>query len=201
MKQTGKRINHDPVSVIALSQLERLSQPPMTPNSLFLWVSGVFQHSFWLSFFPQWIFRWTMLEFITVIRICVKDHFPSETQILLPNLRKKKDITSFNKPNKPTKEKGTDVSVLMAHVEEQLLLGQVTWPPFGESDFRAWPSNIATCPYPGVLQRDPNLHWIRYLFFTVLLWKIPFETRFIFSVRKRNLLIYVIICGYYTVLQ
>ena len=71
---------------------------------------------------------------------------------------KKKDITSFNKPNKPTKEKGTDVSVFVGDMEEQFLLGRVTLPPFGEPDFRAWPSNIATCPYPRVLQRDPNLH-------------------------------------------
>ena len=29
------------------------------------------------------------------------------------------------------------------------------WQEYG---FWAWPSNIATCLYPGVLQRDPNLH-------------------------------------------
>lgn len=106
MKQTGKRISHDPVLVMALSQLERLSQPSMTPNSLFLWVSDVCQHGFWLSVFPQWIFRGTMLGFITVIRICVKDHFPSETQILLPNLRKKERHHKFQYTQQANKGKG-----------------------------------------------------------------------------------------------
>jgi len=54
---------------------------------------------------------------------------------------KKKDITSFNKPNKPTKGKGTDVSVLVGHMEEQFLLGQVTLPPFGEPDLGSGPGH------------------------------------------------------------
>ena len=59
------------------------------------------------------------MEFITVIRIYVKDHFPSSLRFKFYGQTwvKRKDITSFNKPNKPTKEKGTDVSVLVGQHE------------------------------------------------------------------------------------
>lgn len=119
MKKTGRRISHGPALVLAQSQEEGLSLPLQT--LVFLWVSDVCKHGYWLSVFPQRIFRWAMLEFITVIRIYVKDHFPSSLRFKFYGQTwvKRKDITSFNKPNKPTKEKGTDVSVLV---------GQHEWP-------------------------------------------------------------------------
>lgn len=104
---------------------------------------------------------------------------------------KRKIVTSFNTTTGQQRKRVLMFQFQWDSTDEHafvFLLGRKTQPASGKPDSRARPPSTDLRAYPGNSERDcsfPNLRRLFCLFSTGLLWNIPFQNKFISSVRKR----------------